>query len=674
MAILDSVSNLPYIGPVYVKRLEKLSIFTIEDLLTHAPSRYLDFRRTTSIATARVGETYTIKGRVVSTTNQYTKQGRQMQIVHLVDPSGGIDLVWFNQKFILSTFKKGLDILVAGEISWFGKKKAMIAPEYEIVSQISSAVHTGRLVPVYPSTKGISSKWIRSRINDAFKIERDNIVEFLPSSILSLESLNDLPTAIKNIHFPEDDESVEKGIERLALNEFLSIYINALKRKIKWVKTINSHELKVTNEQLAKFIDSLPYKLTPSQIRSINEIVADLKKPFPMNRLLEGDVGSGKTVVAAAICYISFINGHKSALMAPTQILADQHYKTLRETLSIFGANVEEVSGSKKIKGDDNVDVYVGTHALLYNKVKVGDLGAVIIDEQHRFGVKQRAGLIRENEKGHIAPDVLTMTATPIPRTIALTMYGDLDLSTLDELPSGRKPITTWIVPNKKRDGAYKWIDDYIDQEKIQVFIVCPFIEESENELLHTVKAAMVEFENIKKIFPNRSVGVLHGKLKTNEKNRIIDDFKNKKIDILVSTPVIEVGIDIPNAAVMLIEGAERFGLAQLHQLRGRVGRGDKKSYCLLFTESYSQKTKQRLQALRESKSGFQLAELDLKLRGPGNIFGLNQSGFPELKIASWSNEKQIKMAKQIAEQAIEDTKKFSKVFDYLSKKQVVAN
>ncbi|MEK9208181.1 MAG: ATP-dependent DNA helicase RecG, partial [Patescibacteria group bacterium] len=408
-----------------------------------------------------------------------------------------------------------------------------------------------------------------------------------------------------------------------------------------------------------KFIKNLPFELTNPQKRTVGEIFLDLSSSKPMNRLLEGDVGSGKTVVAAIAIYLAYLNGFQSIFMAPTEILVQQHFRTISDLLSPLGIRVDILTSSNKGKaGSGNVDVLVGTHSVLSDKIKFEKLGLIIIDEQQRFGVEQRA-IMRKKGKN---PHVLTMTATPIPRTIALTMYGDLDLSILDEMPKGRKTIKTWLVPSAKRTSGYEWIKKQIKKNGSQVFIICPFIEESES--LTTVKAATKEFEDLKKnVFKDYKLAILHGKLKSKEKEETLKDFKNKKYDILVATPVVEVGIDIPNADVIIIEAAERFGLSQLHQLRGRVGRNDRQAYCLLFTESINGNTKQRLMAMEQTNIGAELAEMDLKLRGPGEIYGTAQHGRRFLKIADFSDFSLIKQTKTEAEKIIEKLEEYPALF-----------
>lgn len=408
-----------------------------------------------------------------------------------------------------------------------------------------------------------------------------------------------------------------------------------------------AHKISYDRIKLNNFEKSLPFELTKSQIKVVDEILKDLEKEIPMNRLLEGDVGSGKTVVAAIAIYATYLSNKKSIIMAPTQVLAQQHFKTLSNLFKNYKIKIGLFTSTNKSKGD--FDVYVGTHTLLGKSVEMDNVSLIVIDEQHKFGVEQRNLLTKKSG----TPHVLTMTATPIPQTVALTFFGDVELSTLTESPMNRQKITTWVIIEEKREKGFNWIHDKIINEKIQAFVVCPLIAESETQTLTDVKAATNEYEKIKNKFKDLNIGLLHGKLKTKDKDEVIDKFRKGEIDILVTTPVVEVGIDIPNATIMVIEGADRFGLASLHQLRGRVGRGELKSYCLLMTESTSEKTQIRLTAMTKNLSGFELSELDLKMRGPGEIYGARQSGIPELKIADWSNVEMIQRARKVAEDLI---------------------
>jgi ATP-dependent DNA helicase RecG len=672
MNLSDPISSIAHIGPAYLKKLEKLDIYTVEDLLIHIPHRYLDFRIKSDISSLQLGEIVTVTGDIISVKNTYTKFKKNFQIFTVKDHSGEISVIFFNQPYLTKSIQIGDKISFAGEVGTFNYKKALISPEFEVVKD-NETLHTGRLVPIYPETANLSSKWLRNRINEVYQDVKP-VEDFLPANILNKWSLIELNEALQMVHYPKTLEEAKIGRERLAFNELLFLQLKSLYRKNEWKNNNVSHQLTINNKIIEQFLAKLPYALTESQKRSINEIIEDFKKNIPMNRLLEGDVGSGKTVVAATAAFIAFVSGYQSVFMAPTQILAQQHYLTLQKLFSNFKIRVSLITASDKETDLGKTDIYVGTHALIHKKANFDSVALVVIDEQHRFGVEQRSHLVKKSQNGLTAPHVLTMTATPIPRTIALTIYGDLDLSTLDELPSGRKPITTWVVPPQKRAGAYNWIKKSIRQEHIQVFIVCPLIEESDIDTMKQVKAATQEFANLKNIFSQYSVGLLHGKQKNEEKNNILTDFKNKKIDILVSTPVVEVGIDIPNATIMMIETAERFGLAQLHQLRGRVGRGDKKSYCLLMTESKTQKALTRLSALTKTVSGFELAELDLKLRGPGEIIGTRQHGFDNLKVASWQDIDLIRKAKAFAEDVIKYQSKYRSVVEKINFEKLVLN
>lgn len=654
MDLSDNVGILPSIGHVYQKRLQKLEIEIIEDLLLHIPYRYLDFRQSTKINSAQIGDTVTIKGRVISIKNQYTKQGKKLQIAGVGDDSGEIAVVWFNRPFLVRTIFPGDDISLAGKVDWFGRNKALVSPEYEIVKGGKARLHTSGLIPVYPETYGISSKWLRTRISGV--LSEIKLDEYLPDSIIGKYNFPKFAEAVRTIHFPKNLAAVEPARRRLAFEELLRLQLSSLKRKTEWKRNLPAYKLGVDKSIVDSFIKTLPFELTKSQKEAIDEILSDLAKDKPMNRLLEGDVGSGKTVVAAIAALIAFANGYQTVIMAPTQILASQHYNTLKTLFDPLKVRVSLVTSAFKKSDLGRADIFVGTHALINKKAKFGAGGGpskvalVVIDEQHRFGVAQRAELVKKSKNRSSVPHILTMTATPIPRTVALTIYGDLDLSVLSDMPQGRIKVATWIIPQLKRNKAYNWIREQIKKDKIQVFNVCPLIEESEKETMQDVKAVTKEYQILAKIFKGLKLGLLHGRIPAKKKEEAIGAFKEGKTDILVTTPVVEVGIDITNATIMLIEGAERFGLAQLHQLRGRVGRGKKKSYCLLFTNSKSQTVLTRLSALQEYNSGFELAELDLKLRGPGEVFGTKQHGFPELKVATWHDSELIKEAGIVAE------------------------
>jgi len=659
MTLDTPVSKLYMVGPTYARRLKKLGIETVGDLVTHFPFRYDDFSLISPISLIQAGEKVTIQGEVLLMKNEYTKYGKKIQKAKVADKTGEIEITWFNQPFLIKTISVGERYSFSGKVDWFGRKVVVVSPEYEKISnieyRISKFIHTGRLVPVYPETRGVSSKWLRSRISPLLPQVKEELTEYIPLQILLREKLAPYKDSVLKIHFPENKAAAKKARERLAFDELFLIQLAGLHRQKQWQKNQVAHQFNIDQEKILAFLNQLPFELTNAQKRCTKEILKDLSSNKPMNRLLQGDVGSGKTVVAAIAAYTAFLNGYQTALMAPTEILAFQHYQTIKILLQPFDLKIalqtRSVKHLKSLELLKRPDIVIGTHALLSKKIAFDKLGLAIIDEQHRFGVEQRASLIKKGK----APHVLTMTATPIPRTIALTLYGDLDLSFIDEMPQGRLKVKTWVVPQEKRSAAYSWIKKEIISQKTQAFIICPLIEPSQIETMKDIKAATAEFEKLKKVFPKLKLDLLHGRTKSKEKEKILQELKEKKIQILVATPVVEVGIDIPNATIMMIEGAERFGLAQLHQLRGRVGRGIKQSYCFLFTQSQSQKVLKRLKAMETMNIGIELAELDLKLRGPGEIYGLKQHGFPDLRVASFTDFALIKKARSAAETVIND-------------------
>lgn len=650
MPSLDT--KIEALGGVYKRfsrPLEKLGIVRLGDLLYHIPSRYEDFSIVSKIGDLQPGEVVTVRGKVLSVNNRYARRGFTIQKAKVGDDSGTIDLVWFNQPYIAKNLAEGDEISVSGKAD--AKPKLQITnSDFELSG--SEFIHTGRLVPIYPETRGISSKWLRKEIYKLLKSDLSEIADFIPEKILSQYELLPINQSLQAIHFPDKLDNIPQAKHRLSFNELFLLQLSSNLRRKEWEKDLkgSAFDLKSNKEKVDRFIKSLPFELTTAQERSTEEILKDLTSEKPMNRLLEGDVGSGKTVVAAAAAYLAYLNGFQSVFMAPTEILAEQHYKTLSNFLSPFGVSIGIQTGSRKTEG--KADLLVGTHAVL--NVDFQNLGLLVIDEQQRFGVEQRS-IMREKGKN---PHVLTMTATPIPRTVALTMYGDLDLSVLDQMPKGRKDIKTWLVPNFKRDRAYEWIKKQIHQNKSQVFIICPFIEESENAT--TVKAATKEFERLQNnVFKKYRLALLHGKLKSKDKERVLNEFKEGKFDILVATPVVEVGIDVPNADIILIEGTERFGLSQLHQLRGRVGRNDRQAYCLLFSEAPNPQTSQRLKYMEQTNIGSELAEFDLKMRGPGQIYGTLQHGRKFLKVADFSDFELIKQTKEAAMEIINEVDKY---------------
>jgi ATP-dependent DNA helicase RecG len=614
------VGTLPFVGPKYQQLLEKLGIKTLRDLLYHIPSRYQDLSRITRIDELAREELQVIEARVWDIKKIRIAGGRVIINVSVGDSSGTVQLTWFNQPFIERSLRVGETYRFAGEVEEKRGLLQMSNPQFEPASK--PMLHTGRIVPIYHQTAGITSKWLRARIAPLLSKIPDLAPEFLPDDTRSRHQLPQLADALFNIHAPASLEVAHVAKRRLGFDELLVLQLQALRRKGDWEGQKSAHVLTIDQSTLEQLLLDLPFTLTQGQITALQAILTDMAKPSPMNRLLEGDVGSGKTVVAAMAALVAHQSGHQVAIMAPTAVLAQQHFVTKMAT----------------------ADVTVGTHALLSEGVDFDRLGLVVIDEQHRFGVEQRATLMAK--AGH-GVHLLAMTATPIPRSLALTLYGDLDLSVIDELPIGRIPIKTHVVPDRKRADCYGFINDALSRGE-QAYVICPLVEESEN--LDSVRAATTEYEKLKHIFAGFNLGLLHGRMKAADKDAMLGAFSAGDIDLLVSTPVVEVGIDVPNASMMIIEGAERFGLAQLHQLRGRVGRGKTQSYCFLFSDASDPREVARLRHLEQESRGIRLAEVDLETRGPGEIYGVRQSGLPELHAASLFDYALIEAARAEAE------------------------
>lgn len=635
------VRFIPRVGPAMAGKLEILEIRSARDFLYHIPFRYNDYSLVTPLARVQAGETVTIKGTVERFNAFATKSGKRLQEAKVRDDSGVISVIWFNQPFLRSVIKPGITIHLAGTVSWFGTKLVLNSPEYELFSEQTDepTLHTGRIVPVYPATEGVSSKWMRGRIAFLLSNLLPTLVDPLPEALRRTYRLMDLSTALSTIHFPSSMEELVDARSRLAFDELFTLQLRAYTQKRERETQLTAHRLPLTGTDLKTFWESLPFVLTNDQEQAIGELLSDLKRTYPMNRLLVGDVGSGKTVVAAAVMYAAVKNNTQAVLMAPTQILAQQHFQTLTTVFASLGIRVGLITGSHKDEGQ--FDVLVGTHALLSESTTFKKVSVVVVDEQHRFGVSQRTTLMQKGTRKK-TPHMLTMTATPIPRTVAKTAMGHMDLSILSVMPRGRTPVKTWVVPESKRQSAYEWITKQINQTGGQVFVICPLIEESET--LTSVRAVKKELEVLKAVFSQYSVGLLHGRMKPKEKTDVLEAFRDKKHQILLATPVVEVGIDIPNATIMMIEASERFGLSQLHQLRGRVGRGSLASYCLLFT-SGGDEAVERLKLLETEASGPNLAAADLTRRGAGDIMGTRQHGIPKLKIASFGDTTRIQEA-----------------------------
>ena len=670
------IKDLPRVSPAYAKRFLKLGVKTLKDLLYHLPRRYNDFSKTTRVIDLRVGSIATVQGKIIDIKNIRTwKKRMNITEAYIQDESGAVRAVWFNQPYLTNVLKKDTLLNLSGKVN-LDKDIYFSNPAYEKITP--QMRHTGRIVPIYPETTGLSSRYLRYIIQ-LYLASANQLKDWLPEPIKRSQRLVDLSAAVYQIHFPSSLKNVDSARRRLAFEELFLLQVFAISQKLKRLKEA-AQPIPFNEPLIRDFVAKLPFTLTNAQKKSAWEVFQDLAKNEPMNRLLEGDVGSGKTAVAALAALEVAKSGYQTAFMAPTEILAQQHFKTLTALLSDYDLNiclltsgdakefkngktveVEKKSLIEKIKNNET-QIVVGTHALIQKKIIFQDLALAVVDEQHRFGVQQRAALqknitgLKDNSAKKI-PHLLSMTATPIPRTLALTIYGDLDLSLLDEMPKGRQQIITRLVPPIKRNAAYNFIRQQIQAGR-QAFVVCPRIEpvEADDSRLRLddkrleIKAAKAEFEKLsKEIFPDLKIALLHGQLKMKEKEKAMADFAAGKTDILIATSVIEVGIDIPNATIMMIEGADRFGLAQLHQLRGRVGRGEHQSYCLLFTDSPSATTQARLKIMTTCLDGFKLAEQDLSLRGPGEFFGTSQSGLPDLQMASLLDLITVKQARQEA-------------------------
>ena len=679
------VTSLRGISTKTAALLARLGVTTIDDLLHLLPRRYVDFTRIVPIARLQVGMDQTIVGQVQS--SQPIRMGRMNNTQAFIsDATGTVRALWFNQPWLAKQMPPGRHIALSGQVRWFGRGKVMESPEWE--PSDSSGLHTGRLVPVYPLTRGLSARTMRKWVAAALEMTRGHLHEYLPSDILQRHQLASLGDAIQQTHFPDDAEKAARGRQRLAFDELLALQLGLVITKRRWQTTQPARPMTIHRDSLAAFVSQLPFSLTSDQRKAIDEISHDLARPVPMARLLQGDVGSGKTVVALHSLLIAAMNGLQGALMAPTEVLAEQHFKTCMALLlgpntisngldSLYpqlealrdnpiqtvpttdgnGITFGLLLGSLTVKQRNavrdairsgRVDIAIGTQALVQEEVSFDRLGLAIVDEQHRFGVSQRGQL---RQKG-FNPHVLVMTATPIPRSLALAVYGDLDLSAIHSIPAGRQEIETHIVPPEASNKVYPFIRKHVAEGR-QAYVVCPLIEESDKL---GVTAATEEYEHLSRhIFPDLNVGLLHGGLRTDEKERIMRTFRDGDIDVLVSTTVIEVGVDVPNATVMLILGADRFGLSQLHQLRGRVGRGTHKSYCLLLAETPSLEAKRRLNALKETSDGFALAEQDLALRGPGDFLGTQQSGLPELRVATLTDLSVLEIARSEAQRLVNE-------------------
>lgn len=710
MTFATPVGSVPRIGAAYEKRLKKMGITTVRDLLFHFPRAYEDFSKITPIKELKEGGVYCIAGKLLDVKETRTFRKRMSLITAFAqDHTGAVKILWFNQPYLVDSLKSNDEVLLAGKVLrdkvgiYLGNPVhekihpviRQVAPSHDGAN--SSLTHVGRIVPLYPETTGVSSRWLRSVIKMVLA-QMHEVPEILPDEILRERKFLPARKALWQVHFPDSFKEAHAAQQRFAFEELFTILLFILSERKK-IASVKAPIVLFDGALMKRFTERLPFQLTDDQKKSAWHILKDMEKPRPMNRLLQGDVGSGKTVVAAMAMLSAVKAGYQAVLMAPTEILAHQHHKTVAQVLTPFKVTIGLLTGkadrfiSPKLPNDfieisrakllekikqNEVQVLIGTHALISgqggsasggrDKVKFGSLALVVVDEQHRFGVKQRMNLLRKpsTRSGRTAliPHFLSMTATPIPRTLAMTLYGDLDLSLIGELPKGRKKVVTNIVPPREREKAYEAIRQHV-QEGRQVFVICPRIEKSEarsskfetNSKLSWAEAKSVkeEYEKLsREVFPDLRVEMLHGKMPAKEKEQVMHRFKFGKIDVLVSTSVVEVGVDIPNATIMMVEGADRFGLAQLHQFRGRVGRGEHQSYCFLFTESNSWSVRARLKALQEFSSGFELAERDLRIRGPGDFAGTKQWGLPDFAMKHLANLELVEQARACAKAILE--------------------
>ena len=660
-----SVDVIPGVGRSRADDLKTIHLETLRDVLYYFPRRYDDYSQLKTINRIKYGEILTVIGVIQNISERDLKAGSQRGVKSIieaviVDGTGSLQLTWFNQPYLQKQLQVGNQIVVSGKVDRYLGRLVMNSPDWEAIEVEN--LHTNRIVPVYPLKTDISQKWLRRIIFQTVNHWAIRVEDFLPAEIVKEAELVDLPTAIKQIHFPDSQDQLNSARIRLSFDEIFLLQMGVRRQKRDW-QSVPAQKFSITNEWLEDKNKDLPFHLTNAQIKAFADIRSDLASGKPMNRLLQGDVGSGKTILAALAAEIIANNGAQSALLSPTSILAEQHYQTMikflcfdEEKTSIKKSEIHLLTGDvpekeKEILRNElksgEIKLIIGTHALLEDPVEFKNLQLAIIDEQHRFGVEQRAKLRLKGNNLHL----LVMTATPIPRSLALTVYGDLDLSVLDELPTGRQTIDTHLLLPAERERAYQMVNSTVEKKQ-QVFIIYPLIEKGEND---DVKAAVAEYERLRSdVFPNLKLGLLHGKIKPEEKTQIMEAFRKNEIQILISTSVVEVGIDIPNATLMLVEGANRFGLAQLHQFRGRIGRGTEKSICLLIPDTEDAMENERLLAMTQTNDGFVLAEKDLAQRGPGDFMGYRQSGFSDLKLASIMDLKTIEKARKYAEMVFE--------------------
>ncbi|NWG33886.1 MAG: ATP-dependent DNA helicase RecG [Chloroflexi bacterium] len=657
-AALDAkLTVLQGVGPRNAESLARLGMHTLGDMLYYFPRRYDDYSQLKPIRDLLYGEQVTVIGTIQSVHSRPLRGGKASLVeVVLGDGTGALRLSYFNQPWLANRFKKGDAISVSGKVEQYLGRFVMNSPDWEPVE--TENLNTNRIVPVYSLTERITQKWLRNQMKQVVTYWAPAVPDALPEDVRRAAHLVPLSEALLQIHFPDSQEKLKAARERLAFDEIFYLQMGVLRQRREW-KSVEAKRFAIPDERLGARVAGLPFALTAAQQRALSEIRADLDSGKPMNRLLQGDVGSGKTVVAALAASIVTDHRAQAAVMAPTTILAEQHYRSFSGLLNdalqpgeirLLVSDTPDAEKEEIRNGlaDGSVKIVIGTHAIIEPNIHFADLQFVVIDEQHRFGVEQRAELRSKGTQPHL----LVMTATPIPRSLALTLYGDLDLSVMDEMPKGRKPVNTFVLRPQERERAFTLLRGQIEDGK-QAFVIYPLIEESEKI---EARAAVDDYEILsKEVFPNLKLGLLHGRMRPDEKDEVMRKFRDRQFDILVSTTVVEVGVDVPNATVMLIEGADRFGLAQLHQLRGRVGRGAAPSYCLLVPTREDQTENERLQAMAESNDGFMLAERDLRQRGPGEFLGTRQAGYASsLRMASITDVALIEKARLQAQTVFE--------------------
>ncbi len=644
--------------------LERLGVHTVEDMLWLFPRRYVDYSHLQPIGSLQRGADVTVLATVWEVGERRLRSGQKAAVAIVADATGTLQAIWYNP-YVLKQLKADRLIALSGRVDLYMGRFVLNNPEWEPLDK--ELVHTGRLVPIYPLTRDLSQRWLRQRIKQAVDAWASRVIDYLPDRTVASARLMSLPRALQAIHFPENAEQLEQARRRMVFNDMLLLQLGMQRQRRQW-RSQGALPLAVAPEQVQSFLAALPFTLTGAQQGALDDVLHDMQQMQPMSRLLQGDVGSGKTAVAAAAMWVTVMAGSQAALMAPTEILAEQHFQSLTRLFAPWLAETPAplrlalLTGSLKESDKEEIrqrlaageiDLVVGTHALIQEDVRFAKLGLAIVDEQHRFGVEQRAAL---KQRGVETPDasvphLLVMSATPIPRSLALTMYGDLDVSIIGELPPGRQTIQTYVIHPTARERAYSYVERQVEAGR-QAFVVCPLVEESEQS---DARAAVAEYERLQQnVFPQFKLGLLHGRMKSDEKDAVMQQFAHNEIQILVSTSVIEVGIDVPNATVMLVEGANHFGLAQLHQFRGRVGRGAHASVCLLLVERADQTEDERLRAMAEIQDGFQLAEIDLRLRGPGDFFGTRQSGLPAMTLAGFADMKLLEKTQQEAQRLLE--------------------